>query len=134
MDIAADAGRPILASADGVVVEVGQDAGYGRYVQVKHAEGLTTLYAHMGRTLPNIAAGVAVKAGTPLGLVGSSGSSTGAHLHFEIRDRRDRPLNPPCSWTASSPGPTSCRCRPRSACPGEPGSPMCHASRPTSAP
>ena len=84
VDIAADAGRPILASADGVVVQVGQDAGYGRFVQVKHAEGLTTLYAHMGRALPNIAAGVAVKAGTPIGVVGSSGSSTGAHLHFEI--------------------------------------------------
>jgi hypothetical protein len=94
VDIAADAGRPILASADGVVVRVSQDGGYGRFVEVKHAEGLTTLYAHMGKTLPNIAPGVAVKAGTPLGLVGSTGSSTGAHLHFEIRDSQDRPLNP----------------------------------------
>lgn len=94
VDIAASAGRPILASADGVVVRVAQDSGYGRFVEVKHAEGLTTLYAHMGKTLPNIAPGVAVKAGTPLGLVGSTGSSTGAHLHFEIRDRQDRPLNP----------------------------------------
>lgn len=94
VDIAADAGRLILASADGVVTRVSQDAGYGRFVEVKHAEGLSTLYAHMGRTLPNIAPGVAVKAGAPLGLVGSTGSSTGAHLHFEIRDRQDRPLNP----------------------------------------
>jgi hypothetical protein len=94
VDIAAAAGSPILASADGVVVRVAQDAGYGRFVEVKHAEGLTTLYAHMGRALPDIAPGVAVKAGTPLGLVGSTGSSTGAHLHFEIRDRQDRPLNP----------------------------------------
>ncbi len=94
VDIAADAGRPILASADGVVVRVAQDSGYGRFVEVKHAEGLSTLYAHMGRSLPGIAPGVAVKAGTPLGLVGSTGSSTGAHLHFEIRDREDRPLNP----------------------------------------
>jgi hypothetical protein len=94
VDIAADAGSPILASADGVVVRVGQDAGYGRFVELKHAEGLTTLYAHMGHALPNIASGVAVKAGTPLGVVGSTGSSTGAHLHFEIRDRQDRPLNP----------------------------------------
>lgn len=94
VDIAADAGRPILASADGVVVRVAQDGGYGRFVEVKHAEGLTTLYAHMGKVLPNITSGVAVKAGTPIGLVGSTGSSTGAHLHFEIRDRQDRPLNP----------------------------------------
>jgi hypothetical protein len=61
---------------------------------VKHAEGLTTVYAHMGRFLPAIAPGKAVKAGAPIGVVGSSGSSTGAHLHFEIRDRQDRPLNP----------------------------------------
>jgi len=94
VDIAADAGRPILAAADGVVVRVSQDGGYGRFVEMKHAEGLTTLYAHMGKVLPNITAGVAVKAGTPIGLVGSTGSSTGAHLHFEIRDRQDRPLNP----------------------------------------
>lgn len=94
VDIAADAGRPILASADGVVVRVAQDGGYGRFVEVKHAEGLTTLYAHMGKVAPNIVSGVAVKAGTPLGQVGSTGSSTGAHLHFEIRDREDRPLNP----------------------------------------
>ena len=94
VDIAADAGRPILAAADGVVVRVAQDGGYGRFVEMKHAEGLTTLYAHMGKVLPNITSGVAVKAGTPIGLVGSTGSSTGAHLHFEIRDRQDRPLNP----------------------------------------
>ena len=94
VDIDADAGTPILASADGVVVRVAQDGGYGRFVEIKHAEGMTTLYGHMGRFLPSIAAGVAVKAGTPIGLVGSTGSSTGAHLHFEIRDRQDRPLNP----------------------------------------
>ena len=94
VDIDADAGTPILASADGVVVRVDQDGGYGRFVEVKHAEGMSTLYGHMGRFLPNIAPGVAVKAGTPIGLVGSTGSSTGAHLHFEVRDRQDRPMNP----------------------------------------
>jgi hypothetical protein len=94
VDIDADAGTPILASADGVVVRVAQDGGYGRFVEVKHAEGMSTLYAHMGRFLPNIAPGMAVKAGTPIGLVGSTGSSTGAHLHFEVRDRQDHPLNP----------------------------------------
>jgi hypothetical protein len=94
VDIDADAGTPILASADGVVVRVDQDGGYGRFVEVKHAEGMSTLYAHMGRFLPNITPGMAVKAGTPIGLVGSTGSSTGAHLHFEVRDRQDHPLNP----------------------------------------
>lgn len=94
VDIDADAGTPILASADGVVVRVGEDGGYGRFVEIKHAEGLSTLYAHMGRFLPKIVSGVAVKAGTPIGLVGSTGSSTGAHLHFEVRDDQGRPMNP----------------------------------------
>ena len=94
VDIAADSGQAILASADGVVARVGQDDGYGRFVEIRHAEGLTTLYAHMGRFVPGIAPGVAVKAGSAIGLVGSSGSSTGPHLHFEVRDVQDRPMNP----------------------------------------
>jgi hypothetical protein len=94
VDILAPAGETIQVSADGVVVRVAQDGGYGRFVEVKHAEGLSTVYAHLGRVLPKIAPGVALKAGTPIGVVGSTGSSTGAHLHFEIRDRQDHPLNP----------------------------------------
>jgi hypothetical protein len=58
------------------------------------AAGLTTRYAHMARFETAVTAGLAVKAGTPIGFVGSTGSSTGAHLHFEIRDHDDRPLNP----------------------------------------
>lgn len=94
VDIAADSGQAILASADGVVTRVSQDSGYGRFVEIKHAEGLTTLYAHMGRFAPGVAPGVAVKAGATVGLVGSSGSSSGPHLHFEVRDAQDRPMNP----------------------------------------
>ena len=94
VDIAADSGQAILASADGVVTQVSQDDGYGRFVEIEHAEGLTTLYAHMGRFVPGIVPGVAVKAGATVGRVGSSGSSTGPHLHFEIRDAQDRPMNP----------------------------------------
>jgi hypothetical protein len=93
VDMLAEAGDPVVAAADGVVTEVAQDAGYGRYVEIKHAEGLTTRYAHMAR-FAKIAVGDAVKAGTEIGYVGSTGSSTGAHLHFEIRDAKDRPLNP----------------------------------------
>jgi murein DD-endopeptidase MepM/ murein hydrolase activator NlpD len=94
VDIAAPAGLPVAAAADGVVTRVDTDAGYGRFVEVKHAAGLSTRYAHLGRFLPQIVPGVAVKAGTPVGEIGSTGSSTGAHLHFEIRDDQDRPLNP----------------------------------------
>ena len=94
VDISADFGEPVRAAADGVVVEAGQGGGYGRYVALRHAEGLTTFYAHMGAVHDRMRPGVAVKAGEPVGKVGSSGTSTGPHLHFEIRDRRDRPLNP----------------------------------------
>jgi hypothetical protein len=84
----------VLAAADGVVTRVETDAGYGRFVELKHAAGLSTRYAHLGRFLPQIAPGVALKAGMAVGQIGSTGSSTGAHLHFEIRDDQDRPLNP----------------------------------------
>ena len=94
VDIAAPAGLPVLAAADGVVTRVASDGGYGRFVEVKHAAGLVTIYAHLGRFLPEIRSGVAVKAGAPLGLIGSSGTSTGAHVHFEVRNEKDRPLNP----------------------------------------
>lgn len=94
VDIQAGLGEPVRAAADGVVVEAGQSSTYGRYVALKHAEGLTTFYAHMGGVAQHVRPGLAVKAGDAVGKIGSSGTSTGPHLHFEIRDRRDRPLNP----------------------------------------
>ena len=94
VDIEAPAGTPILAAADGVVTRTGVDPGYGRFVELKHAAGLSTLYAHMGPFLPGVALGTAVKAGVAVGQTGSTGTSTGAHLHFEIRDAQNRPLNP----------------------------------------
>jgi hypothetical protein len=77
-----------------VVERAGVDGGYGRFVQVKHAAGLSTLYAHMGVVADGLAPGVALKAGAVVGRIGSSGTSTGPHLHFELRDDQDRPLNP----------------------------------------
>jgi hypothetical protein len=94
VDISADAGVPVRAAADGVVVAAGSGGGYGRYVAVRHAEGLTTFYAHLGAIGAGVRPGLAVRAGDSLGRGGSTGSSTGPHLHFEIRDARDRPLNP----------------------------------------
>lgn len=94
VDIAAPSGQPVLAAADGVVVRAGFEGGYGRSVEIRHAGGLTTVYGHLGQLSPQIAAGLAVKAGTPVGAIGSTGLSTGAHLHFEIRDEKGRPLNP----------------------------------------
>lgn len=94
LDIQAQHGEPIRAAADGVVVSAGQNSTYGRYVALKHAEGLTSFYAHMGSIGAGLTPGRALKAGDVLGQIGSSGASTGPHLHFEIRDRNDRPLNP----------------------------------------
>ena len=94
VDISADFGAPVLAAADGVVVEAGHSSTYGRFVAVRHAEGLTSFYAHMGAVQPGLAPGRALKAGDLVGRIGSSGTSTGPHLHFELRDRRGRPLNP----------------------------------------
>jgi hypothetical protein len=92
VDIAAPMGAPVLAAADGTVTRTGVDAGYGRFVEVAHAGGITSLYGHLSafRTRP----GAAVKRGQAIGLIGSTGSSTGAHLHFEIHDPEGRALNP----------------------------------------
>ena len=94
VDISADAGVAVRAAADGVVVASGEKGGYGRYVAVRHAEGLTSFYAHLGRIGSGMKPGLAVAAGDEVGRVGSTGTSTGPHLHFEIRDAEDRPLNP----------------------------------------
>jgi len=94
VDMAAPSGEPVLAAADGVVVRAGFDGGYGRSIEIKHAGGLSTVYGHLGQLLPWITPGVAVKAGTAIGAIGSTGASTGSHLHFEIRDDKGRPLNP----------------------------------------
>lgn len=94
VDISADSGVPVVAVADGVVVEAGTKGGYGRFVAVRHAERLTTYYAHLGAIGANVKPGMAVKSGEPIGRVGSTGVSTGPHLHFEIRDAQKRPLDP----------------------------------------
>ena len=94
VDISADTGVPVRVAAVGVVVAAGEKGGYGRYVAVRHAEGLTTFYAHLGGIAAGVKTGLAVAAGDTVGRVGSTGTSTGPHLHFEIRDDQDRPLNP----------------------------------------
>jgi murein DD-endopeptidase MepM/ murein hydrolase activator NlpD len=94
VDIAGPTGQPVLAAADGVVTRLAVDAGYGRFVEVRHTAGLSSRYGHLARYAPQIVPGAAVQTGQPLGVMGSTGTSTGSHLHFELRDARDRPLNP----------------------------------------
>jgi LysM repeat protein len=86
IDLAAPAGTPILASAGGEVIvsrASGWNGGYGLYVVIKHPKGSQTLYAHMSSTA--VAAGATVAQGQVIGYVGSTGRSTGDHLHFEVR-------------------------------------------------
>jgi murein DD-endopeptidase MepM/ murein hydrolase activator NlpD len=75
-------GKPILAANGGKVMKAGYNSGYGNYVVIDHGGGYSTLYAHASRL--NVHAGQSVSAGDVLAYVGSTGYSTGAHLHFEI--------------------------------------------------
>ncbi|MCL2600615.1 MAG: M23 family metallopeptidase [Treponema sp.] len=82
VDLAAPTGTEIFAAADGVVTETGFDRILGYFVRISHARNWTTLYGHMQRI--GTAAGTTVRAGTLIGWVGSTGYSTGPHLHFEM--------------------------------------------------
>lgn len=84
VDYAAGTGTPIQAAGDARVVTVGWKGGYGRTVELDHGRGHTTLYAHMSR-FGNIRPGQRINQGTVIGYVGSSGMSTGPHLHYEFR-------------------------------------------------
>ena len=92
VDIAAPYGTGVFVSAEGTVLRTGYEpAGYGRFVEIRHPNGMTTLYGHLSRL--DVASGDVVEAGALIGLVGSTGRSTGPHLHFEVR-RGDRQVNP----------------------------------------
>ncbi|HEX5237586.1 MAG TPA: M23 family metallopeptidase, partial [Sphingomicrobium sp.] len=80
VDLGAAWGTPVVAAADGQVVSAGWRGGYGRAVQIAHGSGLDTLYGHMSRLVAY--AGETVRRGEVIGYVGSSGLSTGPHLHF----------------------------------------------------
>jgi murein DD-endopeptidase MepM/ murein hydrolase activator NlpD len=76
----------IAACRPGVVIRAGWGGGYGNVIEVDHGGGMTTLYAHQQRFAPGIGVGVAVATGATLGYVGTTGNSTGPHLHFEVRN------------------------------------------------
>jgi murein DD-endopeptidase MepM/ murein hydrolase activator NlpD len=91
IDIATSQGDIVRAPADGTVLKAGMGTGYGREVIVDHGHGLETLYAHLSGFA--VIAGQDVRRGDILGYVGSSGHSTGPHLHYEVRIH-DTPVNP----------------------------------------
>jgi len=91
LDIAAPTGSPIFAPADGKVSFVGRKGGYGRTVVIDHGDSISTLYAHNSRT--HVEQGDSVFRGQEISNVGSSGRSTGPHLHYEVRVN-GIPINP----------------------------------------
>lgn len=93
IDLAAPAGTPIRAAADGIVDFAAWNGGYGRYVRLRHDARFATAYAHMSRFADGIEQGSAVRRGDVIGYVGSSGNSTGPHLHFELHDAGE-PIDP----------------------------------------
>lgn len=82
-DYRADRGTPVLAAGDGVVVFAGRRGGYGNVIFIDHGNGIVTRYAHLKRI--ETKKGAILTAGTRIGQVGSTGRSTGPHLHFEVR-------------------------------------------------
>jgi murein DD-endopeptidase MepM/ murein hydrolase activator NlpD len=93
VDFAAPQGTPILAAGSGRVVMAGPNSGYGTYVKLQHTRDIATAYAHMSRLGPGIKPGVVVRQGQVIGFVGSTGMSTGPHLHYEFH-RGGRAVNP----------------------------------------
>jgi murein DD-endopeptidase MepM/ murein hydrolase activator NlpD len=91
VDLKAASGTPIVAAADGRVVGAGWRGGYGQLVSIAHAGGIETMYGHMSRIAAR--AGETVRQGQVIGYVGSTGLSTGPHLHFEVL-KNGRPVNP----------------------------------------
>jgi murein DD-endopeptidase MepM/ murein hydrolase activator NlpD len=91
LDFKAPSGAPILAAARGRVAFVGRRAGYGNIVEIDHGNGLRTRYAHMSAFRAR--SGDRVRPGQVIGAVGSTGRSTGPHLHFEVR-LHGQPVNP----------------------------------------
>ena len=91
IDLAAAMGAPIFATSSGTVAAAGWCGGYGNCVTIDHGDGCFTLYGHLSRV--DVATGQRVGSGQALGLVGSTGNSTGPHLHYEVRIN-GRPVDP----------------------------------------
>jgi murein DD-endopeptidase MepM/ murein hydrolase activator NlpD len=91
VDISAPEGTPVHATADGIVVHAGWNGGYGRCVIIEHGNNYQTWYAHLSRL--DVLEGQEIRQGETVGAVGTSGRSTGAHLHYEVRVG-STPVNP----------------------------------------
>lgn len=83
IDLANRSGTEIRSTANGWVLRVGRERGYGLIIEIDHGRGWTTIYAHLSRAAVSI--GNYVTSGTPIGAMGRSGATTGSHLHYELR-------------------------------------------------
>lgn len=91
IDIAAPMGSPVMAPADGIVSKTATETGYGKLVAIKHGYGIVSIFAHNSKVLVRV--GDKVKRGQTIALVGSTGRSTGPHVHYEVRVN-GVPVNP----------------------------------------
>ena len=94
-DFGAPTGTPIVAAGDGVIDQLGWFGGYGNYVRIRHNDTYKTAYAHMSAYASGLAEGDRVRQGEVIGYVGSTGNSTGPHLHYEVlvHDEQINPLD-----------------------------------------
>ncbi|MBS1691123.1 MAG: M23 family metallopeptidase [Actinobacteria bacterium] len=99
IDIANSIGTPIVAAADGVVIDAGPTAGYGAWVKLRHADGTVTLYGHINTWLVSV--GQRVMAGDQIATMGNRGNSTGPHLHFEVLINGTNRIDP-VGWLAKA--------------------------------
>jgi murein DD-endopeptidase MepM/ murein hydrolase activator NlpD len=94
-DFAAPSGTPIMAAGDGVVEKAGRNGGYGNYIRIRHNGTYKTAYAHLSKFARGVRAGSRVRQGDIIGYVGTTGRSTGPHLHYEvlIENKQVNPMN-----------------------------------------
>jgi murein DD-endopeptidase MepM/ murein hydrolase activator NlpD len=93
VDLVAPAGTPVHAAADGVVIGAAPNGRYGNWIRIDHGGSLNTVYGHLAGFAPGLQPGKIVSKGDLIGFVGSTGRSTGAHLHFELLTD-GKPVNP----------------------------------------
>ncbi len=91
MDIDGERGEQVLAPGNGTVIKAGVTGGYGNMIEIQHVGGLTSRYGHLSKI--EVSVGDTITRGEEIGQIGSTGRSTGPHLHFELR-LNDRPINP----------------------------------------
>ncbi|MCA9737831.1 MAG: M23 family metallopeptidase [Gemmatimonadota bacterium] len=94
VDYAAASGTPIMATADGIVVHRGRRGNYGNAVEIQHANGFLSRYAHLSGFAPGIKVGDRVRQEDIIGFVGMTGLASGPHLHYELRRRGGAPIDP----------------------------------------